>query len=669
MSNPEEKPVNRMRELIDTIAHHDHKYYVEDNPEISDFEYDQLMEELTRLESENPDLVQPDSPTQRVSGKPLEEFPQVKHLVPMISLDNSYSPDDLTEFDRRVRRWLDGEEVEYVVELKIDGLGIALLYRDGTLDRGATRGDGITGEEVTANIRTIRSVPLRLRKTSPLCNSEVRGEVYIPISGFKRLNARREKDSLPPFANPRNAAAGSIRQLDPSIAASRPLDVFFYTVSSSDMEFETHWESLEAIRKSGLRVNPNIVMLPSIEAVIHHCVKWGERRNDLDYEIDGMVVKVNSIAQQRRLGETAKHPRWAIAYKFAAKQMTTKMLDIQVGVSRTGALTPVAILEPVNIGGVTVSRATLHNEDEIRRKDLKIGDYVLVERAGDVIPEVVKPIVERRTGNEIDFVMPGKCPECGSKVIREEGEAVSRCIGSNCPAQLRETIRHFASRNAMDIEGLGDAVVAQLVDKRLVKGIADIYSLDVDLLKGLERYGERSATNLIEQIDRSRDRGLDRLLFGLGIRHIGRSAAENLAWKFCNIEKLMGATKEQLMEIDKIGGIVAESIIDYFSEPSNIEMIRQLGEAGVTMTSSRPVSSVLEGKTFVFTGAMDEHSRSEAGEIVKSLGGKVGSTVTRKTDFVVVGKDPGSKLEDARRLGVRAIDEAEFKRLTADRKR
>ncbi|HDP96732.1 MAG TPA: NAD-dependent DNA ligase LigA, partial [Euryarchaeota archaeon] len=376
--------INRMRELIDAIAYHDHKYYVEDSPEISDFEYDQMMEELTRIESENPDIVQPDSPTQRVSGKPLDEFPQVKHLVPMISLDNSYSPEDLEEFDRRIRRRLDGEAVEYVVELKIDGLGIALLYRDGVLERGATRGDGVIGEDVTANIRTIRSIPLKLRKDSPIYNGEVRGEVYLPISGFKKLNFRRERDSLPPFANPRNAAAGSIRQLDPSIAASRPLDAFFYTVSSSDREFETHWESLESIRKSGLRVNPNIVKLPSIEKVIEHCGNWEAKRNVLDYEIDGMVVKVNSIDQQRRLGETAKHPRWAIAFKFAAKQMTTRLLDIQVGVSRTGALTPVAILEPVNIGGVRVSRATLHNEDEVNRKDLKIGDIVLVERAGDV---------------------------------------------------------------------------------------------------------------------------------------------------------------------------------------------------------------------------------------------------------------------------------------------
>lgn len=661
--------IDRLRELIDAIAYHDHKYYVEDSPEISDFEYDQLMEELTRIESENPDLIQPDSPTQRISGKPLDEFPHVRHLVPMISLDNSYSPEDLVEFDQRIRRWLNGEEVEYVVELKIDGLGIALLYRDGALERGATRGDGVTGEEVTANIRTIRSIPLKLRKNSPIYNGEVRGEVYLPISGFKKLNAKREKDSLPPFANPRNAAAGSIRQLDPSIAASRPLAAFFYTVSFSDREFETHWESLESIRKSGLRVNPNIVRLSSIEEVIEHCVNWEARRDDLDYEIDGMVVKVNSIDQQKRLGETAKHPRWAIAFKFAAKQMTTRLLDIQVGVSRTGALTPIAILDPVNIGGVTVSRSTLHNEDEVRRKNLKIGDLVLVERAGDVIPEVVKPIVERRTGNERDFAMPDICPECGSKVVREEGEAVSRCIGSNCPAQLKETIRHFAYRNAMDIEGLGDAIVAQLVDRGLVRGIADIYSLNIDSLTDLERYGEKSATNLIEQINRSKDRGLDRLLYGLGIRHIGSSAAESLASRFGDIDELMGATKEELMEIDGIGNIVAESIIDYFSEKSNIEMIEQLKKAGISMISARPDSSVLAGKTFVFTGSLDGYSRAEAGEMVKALGGKVGSTVTKKTDFVVAGNDPGSKLEDARRLGVTVIDEAELNRLIADRKR
>ncbi|MDH4123719.1 MAG: NAD-dependent DNA ligase LigA, partial [Thermoplasmata archaeon] len=486
----DEQVVKRMRELAELINCHDRKYYVENNPEISDFEYDQLVAELKNLEKDYPQLILPDSPAQRVSGTPVKEFPVVEHKVPMLSLENSYSPNDLAEFDKRIRKWLGNEKLEYVVELKIDGLGIALVYEDGALVRGATRGDGTSGEDVTSNIKTIKSIPLRLQTGSKLKNSEIRGEVYLPISSFKKLNEERKKKGEPLFANPRNAAAGSIRQLDPQIAASRKLDAFFYTLSYSEREFKTHSECLDNMKKSGIKVNPNIAMFDSIQEVINHCAKWEERREDLDYEIDGMVIKVNSLEQQRRLGETSKNPRWAIAFKFAAKQMTSKILDIVVQVGRTGALTPVAELEPVQIGGITVTRATLHNEDEIKRKDIRIGDTVLVERAGDVIPEVMKVISEKRSGNEKIFSMPSRCPVCGSKVVREEDEAVARCIGSSCPAQMKQTLRHFASRNAMDIEGLGDALVSQLVDHDLVRSIADLYDLTEKSLVGLERMGE-----------------------------------------------------------------------------------------------------------------------------------------------------------------------------------
>lgn len=668
MNPPEKERIkNRMRELAELINYHDFKYYVENNPEISDYEYDQLVAELKALEKENPDLIIPDSPTQRVSGTPVKEFPVVEHKVPMLSLDNSYSPEDLVDFDRRVRKWLLNEPVEYVVELKIDGLGIALLYEDGILKRGATRGDGIRGEDVTSNIKTIRSIPLKLKENAIIKNSEVRGEVYLPISSFKKLNEEKEKRGEPLFANPRNAAAGSLRQLDPAITASRKLDAFFYTLSYYEHGFKTHWECLEAMRGAGLKVNPNIVKVDSIEEVIEHCKRWESRREELDYEIDGMVVKVNSIDQQKRLGETAKNPRWAIAFKFAAKQRTTKIKDIIVQVGRTGALTPVADLEPVQIGGITVSRATLHNEDEIRRKDIRIGDTVLIERAGDVIPEVVKVITEKRTGKERAFEMPKICPVCGSKVVREEGEAVSRCIGSSCQAQLKQTIRHYASRKAMDIEGLGDALVSQLVDAGLIKDIADLYRLDLETLAGLERMGEKSANNLLSEIEASKSRGLERLLYGLGIRHVGETAADDLTARFGDIDKLMAAKKEELMRVDGVGEIIADSIVNFFSEPSNRRLIEQLKELGLEMIAKERRYGPLKGKTFVFTGTLKSYPRAEAEKKVQELGGKIGSSVTRKTDFVVLGESPGSKLAQAEKLGIKILSEEEFRRLIGEK--
>jgi len=653
----------RIRDLIELIGYHDAKYYIEDNPEISDFEYDQLISELKSLEAEYPDLVSPDSPTQRVSGKPVKEFPIVQHKVPMLSLDNSYSPDDLIEFDKRVRKWLGDEPVKYVVEPKIDGLGIALLYEGGVLVRGGTRGDGMTGEDVTSNLRTIRSIPLRLKDRSMLANSEVRGEVYMPIASFKRLNEERSKAGEPPFANPRNAAAGTIRQLDPSVVASRKLDAFFYTLSFTDKDFKAHWDCLEEMRRSGLRVNKDIERLDSIEKVIARCTEMEKRREQLDFEIDGMVIKVDSMEQQKRLGETAKNPRWAIAYKFAAKQRTTKIRDILLQVGRTGAITPVADLEPVAIGGITVTRATLHNEDEVRRKDIRVGDTVLIERAGDVIPEVVRVIVEKRDGSEREFVMPKTCPVCGSKIVREEDEAVARCIGSSCSAQLKQKIKHFVSRDAMDIEGFGESLISQIVDAGLVKSMSDIYSISRDDLMALERIGDRSAEKLLSEISASKGRGFERLLYGIGIRHVGGTIADSLATKFRTMDALMAATKEELLRVEGIGEIIAESVTDFFSEPSNRKLIEKLEEGGVSMTAVGRSTGALQGKTFVFTGSMKRYTRSEAGAKVESLGGKVGSSLTKKTDFLVVGEDPGSKMKEAEKIGVKVIGEEDFLKL------
>jgi DNA ligase (NAD+) len=666
MMTGKEETRKRIRELVGLINYHDVKYYVEDNPEISDFEYDQLMKELKSLEAEHPELVEADSPTQRVSGRPVKEFPIVTHKVPMMSLDNSYSSEDLIEFDKRVRKWIGDEPVTYVVEPKIDGLGIALLYEGGALVRGGTRGDGITGEDVTSNLKTIRSIPLKLRDGSLLADSEVRGEVYMPIASFKRLNEERLKKDEATFANPRNAAAGSIRQLDPSIVASRKLDAFFYTLSYTTHEFKTHYECLDAMKRSGLRVNPLIENVDSIQGVIDFCQRLEKKRDSLDYEIDGAVIKVDSLDQQARLGATSKNPRWAIAYKFTAKQMTTKIKDIIPQVGRTGAITPVADLEPVSIGGITVSRATLHNEDEIRRKDIRIGDTVLVERAGDVIPEVVKVIVEKRTGKEREFKIPATCPVCGSKVVREADEAVSRCIGSNCPAQLKQTLRHFVSRDAMDIEGFGEAIISQLVDAGAVRSISDLYSLDKETLMKMERMGDKSAEKLLRQIEASKDQGLERLLYGIGVRHVGGTVAESLVAKFKSIEQLMSASEADLMKVDGIGEIIAESIADFFSEPTNKQLVRDLVAKGLSTTAIAKASGPLDGKTFVFTGAMKKYSRSEAGGKVEALGGKVGSSLTKKTDYLVIGEDPGSKLDEAKKLGVKAIEEVEFLKMIGD---
>jgi len=664
----EERARARIRKLVEIISHHDVKYYVEDDPEVTDHEYDLLMNELKALESEHPVLVSPDSPTQRVSGRPVDEFPQVEHKVAMLSLDNCYSPDEMREFDSRVRKWLGEESVEYVVEPKVDGLGIALMYEGGALVRGATRGDGRVGEDVTSNIRTIRSIPLKLKPEGGLRNVEVRGEVYMPAQGLQRLNEEREADGEPIFANARNAAAGSIRQLDPRIAASRPLDAYFYTLSySSDNMPGSHHGCLDAMKASGLRVSPHTRVFGSVDEVLEHIASWDSKRDGLGYDIDGMVVKVDSLSQQQRLGYTAKNPRWAIAYKYPPKQKVTKLLDVVFQVGRTGALTPVAYLDPVEIGGVTVSRATLHNEDELSRRGVMIGDMVLVERAGEVIPQVVRPLVERRTGDERAVAVPETCPVCGSKAVREDGESVRRCVNASCPAQVKERLTHFCSRGAMDIEGIGPALVDQLVDSGLVKDVSDLYGLREAELLTLEGVGEKSARNILDAVKSSLDRDLGRVLHALGVRHVGRTTASLLAERFGSMDSLMAASVDEFSKVEGVGKVVAESVRDFMADEGNRALIKRLSEAGLRMGSARKADGPLVGKTFLFTGELKSMSRSDAGAAVESMGGRVGSSVTKATDYVVAGEDPGSKLEKAKKLKKTVLDEDAFLNLVGRR--
>jgi len=657
------KKVERLREQI---HHHDYKYYVENNPEISDYEYDQLMRQLKELEEKYPSLRSPTSPTQRVGGEPVEGFPTVEHHIPMLSLDNTYSEEEIREFEARLHRELPGEEFEYVVELKIDGVSISLIYENGEFVRGSTRGDGRRGDEITTNLKTIRAIPLKLRRKVE-GRVEVRGEVYMSISGFRRVNKEREEAGESLFANPRNAAAGSLKLLDPKITRKRPLDSFIYnlTESTSVSIPSTHFESLKLLKEWGFKVNPYIKLCRSIQEVIDWCKVWEKRRQTLDYEVDGMVIKVNSIPQQMRLGSTSKSPRWAIAYKFPAKQATTKIKDIIVQVGRTGALTPVAILEPTPLAGTTISRATLHNEDEIRRKDIRIGDTVILEKGGDVIPQVVKVVESRRTGKERKFSMPKRCPVCGADVIRLEDEAVARCIGSSCPAQLKEKIAHYARRTAMDIEGLGDKLINQLVDKGLVLDVADLYKLDLTTLSSLERMGEKSAQNLLSQIERSKTQPLSRLIFALGIRYVGARGARILSEHFSSMDELSRATQEKLEAIPEIGPRTAQSIVLFFREERNRKLLEKLRRYGVQMGGEKKgkEKGPLAGKRFVFTGGLERYTREEAKELVESLGARVVSSVSKKVDYVVVGKDPGSKYEKAKNLGVKSLNEEEFREL------
>lgn len=664
MGVSKEEAAKRIKELRQQIRYHEKKYYVDNEPQISDYEFDCLVKELERLESLYPELITPDSPTQRVGEQPVEGFPSVTHSIPMLSLDNCYNREEFLEFIQRLEKLLPGEKIEFVTELKIDGLGIAIIYRGGHFAQAITRGDGFRGDDVSANVKTIRSLPLSI----PLQDEvEVRGEIYLPFSSFEKINQEREAKGETLFANPRNAAAGTIRLLDPREVAQRNLDVFLYYIFVNGQSQESQWKNLQLLKELGFKINPHVRLCHSVKEVIDYYEYWKERRDDLDYDVDGIVVKVNSTRQQQALGSTAKFPRWAIAYKFPARQATTKIIDIKVQVGRTGALTPVAILEPVQLSGTTISRSTLHNEEEIRRKDIRIGDYVLVERSGDVIPKVVSVMKERRTGREKPFSFPTHCPVCGSPVFKPEGEVISRCINPSCPARLRESLLHFASRRAMNIEGLGEALVDQLLARKLVRSIPDLYHLRKEDLVKLERMGPKSAQNLLDQIEASKNQNLARLLFALGIRYVGERTAQTLANHFKSLEALSQASLEELLALPDIGPKVAESIVFFFQQKENLELIQRLKEAGVkgeVPTSTEPAEKPFAGLTFVLTGELERYTREEAREIIEKLGGRVTSSVSRKTSVVIVGQNPGSKLQKARELNITTWNEEEFLKQT-----
>ncbi|KJR98213.1 MAG: NAD-dependent DNA ligase LigA [Peptococcaceae bacterium BRH_c4a] len=662
---------NRAEELRREIEQHNYNYYVMDSPAITDDSFDVLMRELASLEKSYPDVVAPDSPTMRVGGSPREGFVTVSHLSPMLSLGNAFDENELRDFDRRVRQGTDNDEVEYVTELKIDGLAVSVLYRDGSLVRAATRGDGENGEEITPNIKTVRSVPLRLREAVGLL--EVRGEAYMSKEAFAALNQSREDTGDPLFANPRNAAAGSLRQLDHTVTASRQLSVFMYAVGSVEgTSLLTHQSVLEYLKRQGFRVNPHYRVFKDIEGVIGFCKEWQHSRFDLPYATDGVVVKVNRLDQQVSLGATMKSPRWAIAYKYPPEQARTVVRDIILRVGRTGVLTPTAILKPVKLAGTTVTKATLHNEDIIRDRDIRIGDTVLVQKAGDIIPEVLEVVREERKGGQEPFNMPSECPECQSQVIRLQGEAAVRCVNPNCPARSREGLIHFVSKGAMDIAGLGPAVVSQLILAGLVKDPADLYRLRKDQLVSLDRMGEKSAQNLIDALEKSRQNPLHRLIFALGIRHVGERAAKILDRKFGSLENIISAHPEDLVNTPEIGPRIAGSITEFFSDPSNIKLVERLGLLGLNMKSREhregSAPGVLDGKTVVLTGGLKRFTRQEAQELVESLGGKVSSGVSKKTDLVVAGEDPGSKYDKALKLGIRVISEEDFTALAEEGK-
>jgi len=660
---------HEIEELRDKLRHHEYLYYVLDQPEISDAAYDRLMKRLEELESAHPQLTTPDSPSVRVGGTPREGFQTVQHARPMLSLDNAFSYDQLRDFDRRVRQGSGREEIEYIAEHKFDGLSISLQYVNGGLARGVTRGDGRTGEDVTPNVKTIRSIPLRvelnaLKKLKLPPTFEVRGEVLMTRKAFDAMNRQQEESGGKIFVNPRNAAAGSVRVLDPSITARRRLEFFaYYLLVDSEVPFPKHSESLEALKQLHFRASEDWKLCDGIEEVFKYCDVWEPKREKLPYEIDGVVIKVNSLGIQRELGFTAKAPRWAIAYKYPARQETTVVNDIRVQVGRTGTLTPVAVLEPVQVGGVTVSRSTLHNMDEIERLGLQIGDTVLIERAGEVIPHVLK--VTKEGANRKPFRMPKNCPECGSAIHRAEGEVAYRCVNAACPAKRKESLLHFASRHAMDINGLGDKIVDQLVDKGMVKDIADLYTLKLDDVAKLERMGEKSAQNLLEQIGASKKHTLARLIYALGIRMVGERTGQLLAEHFSSLDELAEAKEEQLFEVTEVGPKVAAAIAEFFSESANRKIIKKLDKAGVRPTAEKRVvkSQKFAGKSFVFTGGLANRSREEAGQLVMQHGGKVSGSVSKKTDYVVVGTDPGSKYDKAKELGVPVLSEAEFEKL------
>jgi len=653
----------RIKALRGEIEYHEKKYYADNDPQISDPEFDRLVRELADLEARFPDLITPESPTQRVGEKPAEGFPTVRHRVPMMSIDNVFSVEELEEFDQRIRKLLPGRTIEYVAELKIDGLGISILCRGGRYVQAVTRGDGIQGDDVTANVKTIKSLPLLIPDRREV---EVRGEVYLPFESFQKINRDRETREEPLFANPRNAAAGSIRLLDPKEVAARKLDVFLYSLFVDGAETDSQWKNLRTIKTLGFKINPHSRLCRTLDEIVAYWKEWTERRDTLDYDADGIVIKVDATDDRQALGATAKAPRWAVSFKFPARQATTRLKDIKVQVGRTGALTPVAELEPVKLSGITISRATLHNEDEIRRKDIRIGDFVLIERSGDVIPKVVAPMKERRTGKEKAFVMPTRCPVCRSETFRPEGEAIARCINPSCPARLRESLLHFAARRAMDIEGLGEALVDQLLAKGLVASIPGLYALRFDDLAGLERMGPKSSKNLLDEIEKSKKHDAARLIFALGIRHVGEKLAQTLASRFSGIDELAAATLEELTAIEDVGPVVAESLVFFFGRPENRELLRQLKAAGLNFAAKKEAKSgprPLAGKTFVLTGTLERFTRVEAAAAIEKLGGTVTDSVSGKTDYLVVGRDPGSKLAKAQKLHVRTLDEDAFAKL------
>lgn len=658
------KARDRAERLRREILGHEKKYYVDNDPQISDPEFDKLVRELKDLEARFPDLVTPESPTQRVGEKPSEGFATVTHRTPMLSIDNVYNEEELREFEDRVRKLLPGQTVEYVAELKIDGLGISVIYRGGKFAQAVTRGDGVRGDDVTGNVKTLKSLPLVIEARQEV---EARGEVYLPFESFRAINRDREEKGEALFANPRNAAAGSLRLLDPREVASRNLSVFLYYLFIDGREEPTQWGALQKLKRLGFKTNPHSRLCRTIDEILAYFKEWTEKRDRLDYDADGIVIKVNAAAQRETLGFTAKSPRWAVSFKFPARQATTRVKDIVIQVGRTGALTPVAVLEPVKLSGTTISRSTLHNEEELRRKDVRVGDHVLIERSGDVIPQVVSVMKDRRTGREKPFAWPSKCPVCKSAVFKPEGEVISRCVNPSCPAKVRESILHFAGRRAMDIDGLGEALVDQLLGAKLVRSIPDLYGLTRDSLVELERMGPKSSDNLLDEIGNSKARDLDRVIFALGIRHVGERMAQVLAAHFKSLDALARAGEEELIKVEDVGPKVAESIRFFFAQPENRELIRRLKDAGLSMRAREPGAArrPLEGQTFVITGTLSGFTREEAQKRLENLGAKVASSVSKNTTSLIAGESPGSKLDKAKELGVKIVGEEEFRKLTA----